>query len=298
MAQVVLVEVQDGFPRQPNRNQYLFALRGFYGTQFGMPPAMGPEKLVLIDDPWPYRKPYREYDSIFFFGRSQAPAIEIIPVEQYQEDILAEEDSRQSRFPHELLNQFRWQAVIPPHQFFIYRWQIPTPDTLEESPYLYRSPQHSMFEYRVWLKKYVWMWDAIFALVNAGLIVKPSVIYQSNPLVPPGYVISQSPPAGTVVNPWTPVQLVVSWGPVNYVEQFPVPFIVGIQQYQANTMLQIAGADVGRVTYANDPFTQAGYVLSQSLTAGTIVPFGTGVDYVVSLGPAIVPPTVIVPVVS
>ena len=88
----------------------------------------------------------------------------------------------------------------------------------------------------------------------------------------------------------TAVDVVVSLGP-----PATVPDIVGQSEADANTAISAAGLIIGTATYAYSDTVAAGYIISQNPTGGTEVPFGSSVDFVVSLGQAAIVPTVAVP---
>ena len=94
-------------------------------------------------------------------------------------------------------------------------------------------------------------------------------------------MISESPIAGTSVNPGSAVNLVVSTGPA----QVAVPNVVGDTQAAATTAITGAGLVVGTVTKASSPTVASGKVISESPIAGTTVSSGSAVNLVVSNGP-------------
>ena len=67
-----------------------------------------------------------------------------------------------------------------------------------------------------------------------------------------------------------------------------VPDAEGLTQAAAQSAIAAAGLAAGTVTQANSPTIPAGNVISQSPVPGSIVPEGTAVDLVVSLGPVMV----------
>src|SRR4029077_17611733 len=97
-----------------------------------------------------------------------------------------------------------------------------------------------------------------------------------------GNVISESPLAGTLENPGTAVNLVISTGPA----QVPVPNVVGLTQAAATSAITAAGLTVGTVTPQSSGTVAAGNVISESPLAGTLENLGTAVNLVVSTGPA------------
>jgi beta-lactam-binding protein with PASTA domain len=122
--------------------------------------------------------------------------------------------------------------------------------------------------------------QATNALTAAGLTVGNITLENSNVLA--GRVISQSPAAGTSVNPGTGVALAISIGPANRA----IPNVVGLTQGAATVAIQNAGLVVGTVTTQSSATVLAGVVISQSPTSPPNVPPGTAVNLVVSSGPA------------
>ncbi len=101
--------------------------------------------------------------------------------------------------------------------------------------------------------------------------------------VPVGYVISQTPVAGTPVGPGSAVAYVVSKGPIS------VPDLVGDEATTVSATLLAAELTVGQVTQVFHAGVPVGYVISQTPVAGTPVGPGSAVAYVVSKGPISVP---------
>ena len=108
--------------------------------------------------------------------------------------------------------------------------------------------------------------------------------------MPPGTVISWSVPGdatlttGSMVEPDTVVQLVLSKGPAPRV----VPNIIGLAVGDATTQLQNMQLTVsqGEQVFSDD--FPLGSIVSQSIPEGTEVPRGTDVQVIVSRGPDIV----------
>nr|WP_241264294.1 PASTA domain-containing protein [Bowmanella dokdonensis] len=121
--------------------------------------------------------------------------------------------------------------------------------------------------------------DAEAAIVAAGLTVG-IVSTENSSTVPAGEVISQNPSGGTAL-PGSPVDLVISDGPV-LVE---IPNVIGLSQADAQAAIVAAGLTVGAVTQQNSTTVPVGTVISQNPTSG-LVPEGSQVDLVVSLGAA------------
>lgn len=128
---------------------------------------------------------------------------------------------------------------------------------------------------------------ATTVLTGAGLAVGqvtrvPSVDFEA------GSVVSQDPPAGTLVAATTAVDLVVSLGP----DAVPVPFIVGVQEPQALDVLANAGLEPGVITREFSNTIPQGEVFRQGTPAGQLVAPDTALDFTVSLGPPIPTPNV------
>ena len=125
--------------------------------------------------------------------------------------------------------------------------------------------------------------DAEAVITGAGLVVG-TVTTANSDTVPAGDVISQDPVGGTLVVPGSSVDIVISDGPA----PIPVPDVVGQAQADAEAAIVSAGLTVGTVTMADSDTVPAGDVVSQNPVGGTLVPPGTGVELVVSTGPATV----------
>lgn len=141
-----------------------------------------------------------------------------------------------------------------------------------------------------WLRRvtpapvYVLLQDAIYIAVNADLIVTQPIQYAWNAIVPAGYVISQTPAAGAVVTPFTPVYFVVSKGPQPTVTTATVPNVVGLWIQDAKNTLTNAGCEWGLPVWQYSNTVTGEIVISQSVTAGNIVALGTIVILTVSAG--------------
>ncbi len=125
------------------------------------------------------------------------------------------------------------------------------------------------------------------AITGAGLALG-MVTTQNDPVVPVDNVISQNPAAGTLVDPGSSVDLVVSLGPGT----IAVPDVVGLTQAAAEAAITGAGLTVGTVAQATSDTVPAGNVISQDPVGGTLVSAGIPVNLVVSLGPAVTVPNV------
>ena len=97
-----------------------------------------------------------------------------------------------------------------------------------------------------------------------------------------GYVISQSPPAKTPIQPGQTVDLVVSSG----AQKEKVPDLTGMTEQNAILAIQNAGFRVGKIDEANSS-EKAGTVIGQDPKAGTelaLGPTAPSVNFTVSLG--------------
>jgi beta-lactam-binding protein with PASTA domain len=124
--------------------------------------------------------------------------------------------------------------------------------------------------------------------INAEGLIVGAVTYEYSDTVVAGLVISQSPSAGTAVSLGSPVDIAVSSG------QPTVPYVVDMTE--PNATAAIAAVDnlaVGAVIYDYSGTIAPGHVISQSPVGGTVVPTGSTVDLVLSLGPAIYVPDVV-----
>lgn len=138
-----------------------------------------------------------------------------------------------------------------------------------------------------WGSDYVLLQDAIYAAVNASLIVTQPIQYQWDSTVPVGYVISQSPASGAVVKPSTPVYFVVSKGPQPIVTQATVPNVVGLWIQDAQNALTNSGCEWGRPVWQYSTTVSGELVISQAVAPGTLVALGTIIILTVSQGPPV-----------
>ena len=122
--------------------------------------------------------------------------------------------------------------------------------------------------------------EALEALYDADLNAEFSTIYSDD--VDEGYVAKVSPGLGSTVTVGDTVTCYISLGPEDTTVE--VPSVVGYSQSNAETAIENAGLEVGEVTTEYSSEYDAGYVISQSVKAGTSVDEGTEVDLVVSLG--------------
>jgi len=121
-------------------------------------------------------------------------------------------------------------------------------------------------------------------ITGVGLLVG-TITHQYNNSVPLGIVISQNPPAGTMVAAGSTVTLVISLGP-----SVLVPDTVGRTQAEAESLIAGSGLAVGTITKQYSNVVPFGTVISQNPSAGTEVSPGTSTSLVVSLGPSVLVP--------
>jgi YD repeat-containing protein len=126
--------------------------------------------------------------------------------------------------------------------------------------------------------------EAQSAIMGAQLLLGSSTMANSD-TVPIGSIISQSPAAGSSVPQWSSVDLVISLGPPTTT----VPDVVGMGREDGEAAILASGLSLGAVTTAHSNTVPEGSIISQNPVQGTEVYFGTGVDFVISLGPDIPP---------
>ena len=102
--------------------------------------------------------------------------------------------------------------------------------------------------------------------------------------MPLGKVVSQSVNAGEKVEKGTTIELVISLGPKDV--KVTVPNLLNMTQDAAQTALKDRNLKLGHVTTQHDDSVREGRVISQSIDSGEEVDSGTGIDIVISLGPA------------
>ena len=107
-----------------------------------------------------------------------------------------------------------------------------------------------------------------------------SVSLENHDTIPSGVIIRQIPAATAIVEPGTPVHVMVSDGP----GPVSVPDVSGMSQAEAASIFQAAGLELGQVTEAYHESIPAGTVLQQSPAAGALVYAGTPVHLTLSRG--------------
>jgi beta-lactam-binding protein with PASTA domain len=101
-----------------------------------------------------------------------------------------------------------------------------------------------------------------------------------NDVYPAGTVIWQDPPPGTVLQPNSVVQLILSTGPA----MVPIPDVVGLGVPQASKILAAAGVRVGTID-SSSVGPEPGVVLATRPSSGVGGPRGSAVALVVSRTP-------------
>lgn len=125
--------------------------------------------------------------------------------------------------------------------------------------------------------------SASSAIAAAGLKVG-TITQQSSNTIAAGIVISQSPAAGASVASGSPVNLVISSGPV----LIATPSVVGLTQTAAGSAITASQLTVGAITTQSSNTVPIGQVLSQSPAAGVSVAQGSAVNLVVSSGQVLI----------
>ena len=120
--------------------------------------------------------------------------------------------------------------------------------------------------------------EASKTLESMGLGVMKT--YTTSDTVKEGYVIRQSPAGGSIVNKGFTVTITISKG----LEQVRVPTLTGQSQKNAERELNRVGLILGNITSDYSGEVGVGDVISQDISAGTMVDKGTAVSIVISLG--------------
>lgn len=137
------------------------------------------------------------------------------------------------------------------------------------------------------------LYSTIQALIEAGLI--PQLYYSTSQTVPAGFVISLTPPVGTLVEPNTAVVILASTGPGGFPQGgTTVPNLIGLYWYDATTALAQAFLSIDKYLWQVNAAAE-GTVIAQSIAAGTSVPVATIVRLTLSAGPVTVIPPIPVP---
>jgi len=122
---------------------------------------------------------------------------------------------------------------------------------------------------------------AAAAAITAAHLV-PAINTAASATVATGLVISQAPTGGASAVTGSTVTLLVSLGPAGV--QVSVPDVVGRPLADAQSRIAAVGL-TSTVTSAHNANVKVGAVISQSPVRDTLVPSGSNVALVVSLGP-------------
>ncbi len=120
--------------------------------------------------------------------------------------------------------------------------------------------------------------EVLPALEEAGVPVEVVEVASEN--TADGVVVSQRPAAGVEVTGKDTVRFEVSTG----ADDRPVPEIVGLSTDAAGFRLGAAGLSIAELTPTSNPDVPIGAVVSSDPPPGTVVPKGTAVKIVYSLG--------------
>ncbi|MDO4942333.1 MAG: Stk1 family PASTA domain-containing Ser/Thr kinase [Lachnospiraceae bacterium] len=121
--------------------------------------------------------------------------------------------------------------------------------------------------------------SAVKTLRNIPFKVSVKEKYSND--VASGYVISQSPGAGSRAAKNSTITITVSKGS----SKVKVPSLTNYTQSEASKQLSNMGLALGNVTKEYSSSVRKGYVIRQGISAGTSVSKGTAVSVVISLGP-------------
>ncbi|HEX9847679.1 MAG TPA: Stk1 family PASTA domain-containing Ser/Thr kinase, partial [Acidimicrobiia bacterium] len=115
-----------------------------------------------------------------------------------------------------------------------------------------------------------------------GFVVNP--VFENSDEAEAGEVIRTEPPAGTMAEFGSEVNVFVSVGS----ELIPVPPVVGLQLDDARRAIEDAGLSVGRITQKPDAEFEVDVVIEQIPDAGVEISAAIPVDLVVSSGPEVI----------
>ena len=175
-----------------------------------------------------------------------------------------------------------------PWPYYTLHWQQAV--TVEPEQYRVTSP----FPYQsfYWKSPYVpppypgqTIWDATYEVVNDNMMVYP-IEWIMSATVPWGYVISRTPYPDSAQPDYTYIKMVASAGPPASLGYITLPDITVLRSFDASTLLSTIGLTLGTVSYANSGTVPAGFLIAQTVAAGSILPLGSVVGYTVSLGAA------------
>ncbi len=118
------------------------------------------------------------------------------------------------------------------------------------------------------------------ALITGSGFSVGVISYQSDDVIPEGFISGSFPAAEKLAPPLSAVNLVISLGPWSI-----VPDVVDLTIENASQMIIDTDLTVGGISYINSDTIAVGHVVNQSPTALSKVAADTSVDLVVSLGP-------------
>lgn len=98
---------------------------------------------------------------------------------------------------------------------------------------------------------------------------------------PSGTIISQMPSPNLFVKSSRPILLTISKGQ----EKVAVPYLIGSSLRSARLALMQRGLELGNVIYDFNDLYPKDTICSQSISAGTMVPFGSKINIIISKGP-------------
>jgi beta-lactam-binding protein with PASTA domain len=119
--------------------------------------------------------------------------------------------------------------------------------------------------------------QAALDILYSRNLVPGDIVYQAV-AERPG-VVTQNPPAGSEVQAYSRVDLVVSTG----AEQVVVPGLTGLDPVAADSMLRMLGLRTGNVTYVELPGAVEPQVVNQTPAMGRSVAINTAVSYAVAI---------------
>ncbi len=122
--------------------------------------------------------------------------------------------------------------------------------------------------------------EARVLLSNLG--AKFGAIEEENSSFEKGQIILQMPPAGTVVQAGTVVNIVISKGPK--IKKVNMPKLIGKTKDEALLLLKESNLMYGAIDPEYSDTVEIDYVISQSIAAGTEVDEESIVNFVISLG--------------
>ncbi len=123
--------------------------------------------------------------------------------------------------------------------------------------------------------------EATKILEDQGFKVTHS--FEASDTVEKDKIISMTPSGGSMAPSGSTVNIVVSNGPD--IQEVSVPNLLNKSEADARSTLESFNLEIGNVTHENSDTYASGYVMRQSISAGTTVNEGTSVDIVISDGP-------------